>query len=190
MYAQRYPRYGPRLRDVPFPLSVSIFHVSHWPAEPAALWMGFVWWTSRAQQGNVTYSCQYSSPGTPTVPGAILPRCAVWSQSHFWAVRGQWLSFLAKPTHWCQKAKTKHDVPMTGRIWQGKVEVDRRSSADNSKSPFPCSSTASQSDHWWWESWSQPRSQTEKKDPCSFTRRSNLRNSPSADHRAPAHSIN
>jgi hypothetical protein len=37
------------------------------------------------------------------------------------------VAFLAKPTYWCHKGKPKHDVPMTDRIWQGKVEVDRSS---------------------------------------------------------------
>lgn len=35
------------------------------------------------------------------------------------------VAFLSKTTNWCHKGKPKHDVPMTGHTWQGKVEVDR-----------------------------------------------------------------
>ena len=34
------------------------------------------------------------------------------------------VAFLAKTTNWSHKGKPKHDVPMTGRTWQGPVEVD------------------------------------------------------------------
>jgi hypothetical protein len=35
------------------------------------------------------------------------------------------VAFLSKTTSWCHKGKPKHDVPMSGHNWQGKVEVDR-----------------------------------------------------------------
>ena len=34
------------------------------------------------------------------------------------------VAFLSKSTSWCHKGKPKHDVPMTGKTWQGPVEVD------------------------------------------------------------------
>jgi hypothetical protein len=34
------------------------------------------------------------------------------------------VSFLAKPTNWSHKGKTKHEDPMGGKTWQGAVEVD------------------------------------------------------------------
>lgn len=34
------------------------------------------------------------------------------------------VAFLAKTTNWSHKGKPKHDVPMTGKNWQGKIEVD------------------------------------------------------------------
>lgn len=37
---------------------------------------------------------------------------------------GTKVAFLSKPTNWCHKGKPKHDVPMTGKSWQGPVEVD------------------------------------------------------------------
>lgn len=40
---------------------------------------------------------------------------------------GNKVAFLAKPTSWCHKGKPKHDVPMTGKSWQGPVELDESS---------------------------------------------------------------
>lgn len=34
------------------------------------------------------------------------------------------VGFIAKTSNWCHKGKEKHDVPMTGKSWQGPVEVD------------------------------------------------------------------
>jgi hypothetical protein len=34
------------------------------------------------------------------------------------------VGFIAKTTGWCHAGKPKHDVPMTGKTWQGPVEVD------------------------------------------------------------------
>jgi len=37
------------------------------------------------------------------------------------------VAFIAKTTNWSHKGKPKHDVPMTGKSWQGSVEVDESS---------------------------------------------------------------
>jgi hypothetical protein len=34
------------------------------------------------------------------------------------------VAFLNKPSNWSHKGKPKHDVPMTGKTWQGPVELD------------------------------------------------------------------
>lgn len=34
------------------------------------------------------------------------------------------VAFLAKTSNWSHKGKDKHDVPMTGKPWQGQVELD------------------------------------------------------------------
>lgn len=34
------------------------------------------------------------------------------------------VAFLGKPTNWNHKGKPKHDQPMSGKTWQGPVEVD------------------------------------------------------------------
>jgi hypothetical protein len=37
------------------------------------------------------------------------------------------VGFIAKTSGWSHKGKPKHDVPMTGKHWQGPVEVDESS---------------------------------------------------------------
>ena len=37
------------------------------------------------------------------------------------------VAFIAKTSFWSHKGKPKHDVPMTGKNWQGPVEVDESS---------------------------------------------------------------
>lgn len=38
---------------------------------------------------------------------------------------GNKVGFLQKPTNWSHKGKPKHDVPMTGKTWQGEPETDQ-----------------------------------------------------------------
>jgi len=37
------------------------------------------------------------------------------------------VGFIAKTSNWSHKGKPKHDVPMTGKNWQGAVEIDESS---------------------------------------------------------------
>lgn len=37
------------------------------------------------------------------------------------------VAFIAKTSNWSHKGKPKHDVPMSGKSWQGTVEVDESS---------------------------------------------------------------
>ena len=37
---------------------------------------------------------------------------------------GTKVAFLSKSTYWCHKGKEKHDIPMSGKTWQGPVETD------------------------------------------------------------------
>lgn len=55
-------------------------------------------------------------------------RKAEWVTEAFLSdAQGLKVAFLAKTTNWSHRGKPKHDVPMTGRIWQGEVEVDESS---------------------------------------------------------------
>lgn len=40
---------------------------------------------------------------------------------------GKKIAFLAKPTNWSHKGKDKHEDPMKGKVWIGKIEVDESS---------------------------------------------------------------
>ena len=46
------------------------------------------------------------------------------SEAFVSAADGNKVAFLAKTSGWCHKGKPKHDEPMTGKVWQGPVEVD------------------------------------------------------------------
>jgi hypothetical protein len=39
--------------------------------------------------------------------------------------RGVKVAFLAKTTNWSHAGKPKHDLPMAGKTWQGKLELDK-----------------------------------------------------------------
>jgi hypothetical protein len=39
-------------------------------------------------------------------------------------MQGRKVAFLAKPTNWSHEGKPKHEQPMKGKHWQGKVELD------------------------------------------------------------------
>jgi hypothetical protein len=51
-------------------------------------------------------------------------RDAVVTEAFVSDADGRKVAFLAKPTSWIHKGKPKHDVPMSGKTWQGKVEMD------------------------------------------------------------------
>jgi len=46
------------------------------------------------------------------------------SEAFVSAASGVKVAFLSKPTNWSHKGKPKHDVPMTGKTWQGEIEMD------------------------------------------------------------------
>ena len=49
------------------------------------------------------------------------------SEAFVSAASGVKVAFLSKPTNWSHKGKPKHDVPMTGKSWQGDIEMDESS---------------------------------------------------------------
>jgi hypothetical protein len=51
-------------------------------------------------------------------------RTDVVSEAFVSAADGTKVAFLAKPTNWSHKGKPKHEVPMSGKTWQGQPEVD------------------------------------------------------------------
>lgn len=40
------------------------------------------------------------------------------------AADGTKVAFLSKTSGWSHKGKPKHDIPMSGKTWQGKIEMD------------------------------------------------------------------
>ena len=51
-------------------------------------------------------------------------KSAVVTEAFVSDASGAKVAFLAKPSGWTHKGKPKHDVPMTGKTWQGSIEVD------------------------------------------------------------------
>ncbi len=51
----------------------------------------------------------------------------VVSEAFLSGADGGKVAFLGKPTNWSHKGKPKHDQPMSGRSWQGEVEIDESS---------------------------------------------------------------
>jgi hypothetical protein len=51
-------------------------------------------------------------------------RTAAVSEAFVSGADGLKVAFLAKTSNWSHKGKPKHDVPMSGKTWQGPVEVD------------------------------------------------------------------
>lgn len=38
--------------------------------------------------------------------------------------KGRKVAFLSKPTNWSHAGSAKHEEPIAGKVWQGKIEVD------------------------------------------------------------------
>ena len=66
---------------------------------------------------------------TKTPVGDVLKaKKADWTTEAFISdAKGLKVAFLSKPTNWSHAGKPKHDVPMTGKSWQGAIEVDESS---------------------------------------------------------------
>lgn len=47
------------------------------------------------------------------------------SEAFVSAANGMKVAFLSKTTSWNHKGKPKHDVPMSGKTWQGPIEIDK-----------------------------------------------------------------
>lgn len=56
---------------------------------------------------------------------ALKARKAGWTTEAFVSdAKGCKVAFLAKTSSWCHAGAPKHDVPMTGKTWQGSLTVD------------------------------------------------------------------
>jgi hypothetical protein len=53
------------------------------------------------------------------------------------AANGMKVAFLSKTTSWNHKGKPKHDVPMSGKTWQGPVEVDKSTGQEQIQLAIP-----------------------------------------------------
>ena len=51
-------------------------------------------------------------------------KTAAVSEAFISGADGLKVAFVSKPSNWSHKGKPKHDLPMTGKTWQGPIEVD------------------------------------------------------------------
>jgi hypothetical protein len=51
-------------------------------------------------------------------------RTPVVTEAFLSGADGRKVAFLTKPTNWSHLGKAKHEAPMTGKCWQGVLEVD------------------------------------------------------------------
>lgn len=65
-----------------------------------------------------------SFSGNPTGQFLKTKKNQVISEAFVSAADGTKVAYLQKSTNWSHKGKPKHDVPMTGKTWQGEVETD------------------------------------------------------------------
>ena len=49
------------------------------------------------------------------------------SEAFVSSANGCKVAFLSKPTNWSHRGMPKHEVPMTGKTWQGAIETDESS---------------------------------------------------------------
>jgi hypothetical protein len=64
-------------------------------------------------------------------------RSPVMSEVFVNAADGRKVAFLAKTTSWSHKGSPKHDVPMTGKTWQGEQAHDSSSNVDSIQISVP-----------------------------------------------------
>jgi hypothetical protein len=50
---------------------------------------------------------------------------------------GAKVAFLSKPTSWTHQGKDKHQVPMSGKVWLGSVEIDASTGAQQVQVAIP-----------------------------------------------------
>jgi hypothetical protein len=69
---------------------------------------------------------------------ALKAKKADWTTEAFVSdAKGLKVCFLAKTTNWNHAGKAKHDVPMTGKSWQGTLEVDESSGLEQLQIAVP-----------------------------------------------------
>jgi hypothetical protein len=64
---------------------------------------------------------------TPAAQVLKTKRGDVVSEAFVSGADGGKVAFLGKPTNWSHKDKPKHQLPMSGKTWQGDVELDESS---------------------------------------------------------------
>ena len=68
-------------------------------------------------------------------------KTAVVSEAFVSASNGTKVAFLSKTTYWSHLGRPKHDLPMQGKIWQGKIEMDESTGVQQIQVAVPIKDT-------------------------------------------------
>lgn len=119
-------------------VSAKIKEVQAWAADPAVVNAVKAYNTGKSPEMAAMDQAKWASTSVidPLVRGLTKNPAAgvlkakggeVVSEAFISGADGGKVAFLGKPTNWTHKGKPKHEQPMTGKTWQGEVEVDESS---------------------------------------------------------------
>ncbi len=119
-------------------VSAKIKQIQTWAAEPAIVGAVKEYNTARSPQAAAMDQAKWANTSvidpfvrglTKNPPAQLLKtkRGEVVSEAFLSGADGGKVAFLGKTSSWSHKGKPKHDLPMSGKTWQGDVEVDESS---------------------------------------------------------------
>ena len=119
-------------------VTAKIKEVKAWAADPAIVSAVKEYNTSKAPQAASMDQARWTNTSvidpfvrgltkTPAAQVLKTKRGEVVSEAFLSGADGGKVAFLGKPTNWSHQGKPKHDLPMSGKTWQGDIEVDESS---------------------------------------------------------------
>lgn len=116
-------------------VTARIKEVQSWAADPAIVSAVKEYNASKSPQAVAMDQAKWASTSvidpfvrglTKTAAAQVLKtkRGEVVSEAFLSGADGGKVAFLGKPTNWSHKDKPKHELPMSGKTWQGDAEVD------------------------------------------------------------------
>lgn len=119
-------------------VSAKIKEIQSWAAEPAIVAAVKEYNTAKSPQAAAMDQAKWATTSvidpfvrglTKNPPAQLLKtkRGEVVSEAFLSGADGGKVAFLGKTSSWSHKGKPKHDLPMSGKTWQGDIEVDESS---------------------------------------------------------------
>ena len=119
-------------------LSAKIKEIRTWAAEPAIVGAVKEYNAARSPQAAAMDQAKWAGTSvidpfvrglTKNPPAQLLKtkRGDMVAEAFLSGADGGKVAFLGKPSSWSHKGKPKHDLPMSGKTWQGDIELDESS---------------------------------------------------------------